>query len=194
MDWADNINNVQMVVGDINNKLESYKLIERVPRTIAVSQTSRITPDGESHYFLEAQKRNLCPLTKLEISATNNIVQSIQQYAWNFELHILGLVGDFFHKQEVYDNQLQVKTTENIINYLRQNDFIDFKTGYSSVYELIEPKGHTLHKLGSIEMFFQKEKEQQKATFNNNGTVINANGNNNVIVAGIVGSKIDIKK
>lgn len=82
MDWADNKDNVQMVVSGINAKLESYNLIERIPRTIEINQTSKITQEGEVIYLKEEANRSAINTQPIIQEAKGNSPAVFLSYSW----------------------------------------------------------------------------------------------------------------
>ncbi len=94
MGWADNKAGVQMVVSAINDKLEAYNLIERIPRIQALDQTSKITHNGENIYLSEVQKRELSQTILHKINVTKNHADNSQKppvvflsYSWDSDSH-----------------------------------------------------------------------------------------------------------
>lgn len=138
MDWAENKADVQMVVSVINTKLESYNLIERIPRTIALDQTSKITAQGEELYLVEARKRNLFSDDANQILASSSETASSMHpvvfisYSWDDETHkswVLNL-ADLLRANgirvllDVYELTAGKNITHFIENAIRNSDRI----------------------------------------------------------------------
>lgn len=136
IDWAENKNDVQMVVNVINNKLESYNLIERIPRNIAIDQTSKITSEGEELYLLEALKRNVHPVKTVGIKKEQIVSEAhptvFISYSWDDESHknwVLNLANILRDNGinvllDVYELRIGTNLTYFIENAIKNSDRI----------------------------------------------------------------------
>lgn len=78
MDWAENKNDVQTVVANINQKLKEYGFIELIPRTIKIDITYKITQLGEETYNSYVTANNPKPDLNSEANEVLHILLAVE--------------------------------------------------------------------------------------------------------------------
>jgi hypothetical protein len=99
-------------------------------------------------------------LTQIEINIIDSLLNE-RYIAWNGELQIYEKTKEYFNKINNRDNEIINKTYIKIQDFLYQNGFSNLKENCHSIYTLIEPKGHELHRSKSIKEYYEIENKKR---------------------------------
>lgn len=141
------------------NRMGLIKEIELNPTNF------RLTPEGEKEAIkLLTINEGDYPLNNYEISIINYTIENL--HVWNGQINLESNTQEYLYKKEGFFDakKLQVVFSDNIREYLYENDFIENYPQFHSMFRFKYGKGEQLHRAGTIEKYWKREVETNSKT------------------------------